>query len=165
MPTHALAAALDAGDRVRARELVRGVQPSALDDVLEVLARHAASDNEATAAAAVELLVEELERSGTLRRFAGASLVDEAAVDDVVQESLIAVARAAPGFRGSAKVTTWVHRIVRNCVVDHLRAQRAMAPLPEELRATGTRMSSVIATRETVQQVIASLPEHYREAV
>uniref|UniRef100_UPI003B3AD70C RNA polymerase sigma factor n=1 Tax=Pseudactinotalea sp. TaxID=1926260 RepID=UPI003B3AD70C len=36
---------------------------------------------------------------------------------------------------------------------------------PDELRAPGHRMSSLIATRETVQEAIASLPEHYREAV
>lgn len=58
-----------------------------------------------------------------------------------------------------------MHRIARNRVVDHLRRQRATSPLPPEDLGPAERMSSIIATRATVRDVLAALPEPYREPV
>ncbi|MEE6288145.1 RNA polymerase sigma factor [Georgenia sp. MJ173] len=100
-----------------------------------------------------------------VRRFARAALLDEAAVDDVAQDALISVAASIGSFRGSSKITTWVHRIVRHRVVDHLRRQRATSPLPPDDLGPAERMSSMIATRATVRAALASLPELYRDPV
>jgi len=59
----------------------------------------------------------------------------EGAADDVLQETWISVARAAPRYVASARFTTWLFTVARNRVIDHLRAQaNAMlstdAPLP-----------------------------------
>jgi RNA polymerase sigma-70 factor (ECF subfamily) len=45
----------------------------------------------------------------------------EAAADDVMQETWISVARAAPRYEPSARFTTWLLTIARHKVVDHLR--------------------------------------------
>ena len=52
---------------------------------------------------------------------------------DALQDALLAAWRRAESFRGDAKVTTWLHRIVVNACLDRVRrAQvRAVEPLSE----------------------------------
>jgi len=52
----------------------------------------------------------------------------EGAADDVLQDTWINVARAAPRYVASARFTTWLFTLARNRVIDHLRAQSG-APL------------------------------------
>lgn len=131
------------------------------DEILAVLATSARDGNEL----AVELLVESLDASGVVRKFAGTMLIDETAVDDVAQDALITIARSVAGYRGDSAVTTWVHTIVRSRVVDHLRRERATAPLPADDLGAAQWMSSMIATRATVREALAGLPQLYREPV
>ncbi|MDN5763839.1 MAG: RNA polymerase sigma factor SigM [Microlunatus sp.] len=54
---------------------------------------------------------------------------------DALQDAYLAAFRRAGGFRGEARVTTWLHRIVVNACLDRLRQQqrrRAEQPLPPE---------------------------------
>jgi RNA polymerase sigma-70 factor, ECF subfamily len=44
--------------------------------------------------------------------------------DDVVQDAMLKVWRYIHRFEGRAALSTWVHRIVVNTAVDHLRARR-----------------------------------------
>src|SRR5690606_29035926 len=144
---HGLREAVARGDAPATRQLLDRI-PVDDPEVLDVLAR-AAADGGVGARLATELLVERLDASGVVRRFVRAALLDEAAVDDVTQDALISVAGSVHSFAGEAKVTTWVHRIVRHRVVDHLRRQRATSPLPPDDLAPAERMSSLIATRAT----------------
>lgn len=157
----ALARAVADGEATPARDLVHAARTEDQDEVLQLLATSAATGS----TLATELLLEQLDGSGIIRRFVASMLLDEFAVDDVCQDCLISVAASVSGFRGSAKVTTWVHRIVRNRVVDHLRRQRATTPLLEEDLTPSARMSSIIATRETVRAALDHLPELYRMPV
>ncbi|HIW47108.1 MAG TPA: RNA polymerase sigma factor [Candidatus Yaniella excrementigallinarum] len=133
---------------------------ASLDDALALIAHHAKTKPQA-----VELLVELLDASGTVRRFAGAALLDHTAVDDVGQDALISIADSIDTYNGSSKVTTWVHSIVRRRVVDHLRRQRATVPLDDGDISPAARMSSIIATRATVRDALESLPEIYQTPV
>lgn len=45
--------------------------------------------------------------------------------EDVVQEALLKVWRYVGRFEGRAALSTWLHRIVTNTAVDHLRARRS----------------------------------------
>lgn len=139
---------------------VAAASSDCLDDVLALIAGHAKSKPQA-----VELLVELLDASGTVRRFAGAALLDHTAVDDVSQDALISIADSVDGYNGSSKVTTWVHSIVRRRVVDHLRRQRATVPLDDGDISPAARMSSIIATRATVRDALETLPELYQAPV
>ena len=47
--------------------------------------------------------------------------------EDVVQDALLKVWRYVGKFEGRAALTTWLHRIVVNTAVDHLRARRSGA--------------------------------------
>ncbi|HLS62272.1 MAG TPA: RNA polymerase sigma factor [Ruania sp.] len=151
--------ALRDDDSMAARVALAEVEP--MEDALDELAARARDGSQA----AVELLIETLDETGVVRAFAGAALLDAAAVDDVSQDALISVAESIHRFSGQAKVTTWVHRIVRNRVVDHLRRQRATDPLPPDDLGPAHRMSSMLATRATVREALDALPGLYREPV
>ena len=141
---------------------------------LDVLARNAAQGSNL----AREMLVEAVDRFGTARRAVRRFLVDESAVDDVTQDTLITVARSVGSFRGESKFTTWLHQVARNRSVDHLRRVRSTRPLPDDdgsgpggngidglFPDTAARMSSIVASRQAVQQLLGELPERYRDAV
>jgi RNA polymerase sigma-70 factor (ECF subfamily) len=57
---------------------------------------------------------------------------DDAA--DALQEAYISAFRRADSFRGDAKVTTWLHRVVVNACLDRLRSLkvRATESLPDD---------------------------------
>ncbi len=63
----------------------------------------------------------------------------EAAADDVLQETWISVARAAPRYVPSARFTTWLFTVARNHVIDHQRAQsHAMLSIDAPLAGSGS---------------------------
>lgn len=53
---------------------------------------------------------------------------------DALQDAFISAFRRADSFRGDAKVTTWLHRIVVNACLDRIRRRqvRQADPLPED---------------------------------
>jgi RNA polymerase sigma-70 factor, ECF subfamily len=55
--------------------------------------------------------------------------------------------------------------IAHHRAVDHLRRQRATEPLPDGDVGDALRISSLISTREAVQQLVRRLPDHYRRGV
>jgi len=62
----------------------------------------------------------------------------EGAADDLLQETWISVARAAPRYVATARFTTWLFTVARNRVVDHLRAQsHAMLSIDAPLAGAG----------------------------
>ncbi|MFE5310072.1 RNA polymerase sigma factor [Isoptericola sp. NPDC056605] len=160
-PAELVARALAGGDLHAAGLAARAATGDDAADVLDLVGGRAAAGS----APATELLVELLDASGVVRRFVRGALLDEAAVDDVSQDVLVSVATSVRSFAGGSRVTTWVHGIVRHRVVDHLRRQRATAPLPDDDVGPSERMSSLIATRATVRDALAALPELYREPV
>ena len=164
----AVSEAVTGADALTARRLLAPYPPGdgdVLDELARLAAGSATSGNAPSSQLAVELLLEQLDASGIVRRFVRAALLDESAIEDVTQDVLISVAGSISSFAGTSKVTTWVHRIVRNRVVDHLRRQRATSPLPPDDLGPAERMSSMIATRATVRDVLAGLPDLYREPV
>lgn len=63
----------------------------------------------------------------------------DGAADDVLQETWISVARAAPRYVPTARFTTWLFTVARNRVIDHLRTQgHAMASIDAPLPGMAT---------------------------
>ncbi len=86
---------------------------------------------------------------------------------DAVQDACLSAYRAAASFRGDARVTTWLHRIVVNACLDRVRRQaaRPTVPLPEQLPA---EPRDRLGERETVPDVgraLALLPVEQRTAI
>jgi RNA polymerase sigma-70 factor, ECF subfamily len=131
------------------------------DPLLDVLAVRAATGS----TLAVELLVETVDRLRLAHRMVHGLLVDETAVDDVAQDTLVAVATGIHAFRGDAAFATWLQRIARNRAIDHLRRQRATVPLEDHDVGDAVRVSSMIATQETARALIDQLPDRYRASM
>jgi RNA polymerase sigma-70 factor (ECF subfamily) len=52
---------------------------------------------------------------------------DHDSAHDVMQDALVRAYQALPGFRGDAEFGTWLHRIVTNVALNHLRSCNARA--------------------------------------
>ncbi len=103
-------------------------------------------------------------------RVAQRMLRDPAEAEDVAQEAMLRLWRAAPGWQaGTAKVSTWLYRVVVNLSTDRLRRRRSVpleaAPEPEDGRP-GADEGLVEADRAAaLEAALQTLPERQREAV
>jgi RNA polymerase sigma-70 factor (ECF subfamily) len=88
---------------------------------------------------------------------------------DALQDALISAMRHAASFRGDAKLSTWLHRIVVNACLDRLR-RRASHPtttLPDDDHAPTTARDE-FADRDVATDVhaaLATLPADQRAAL
>ena len=100
---------------------------------------------------------------------------DRAEAEDVAQEAMLRLWRAAPGWRsGEAKVSTWLYRVVTNLVTDRLRARGRRGgghlpldagPEPEDA-APGALAQMIDGQRmDALGRALAGLPDRQREAV
>ena len=130
-----------------------------LDEALDDLAQRAASGDDA----AVELLLELVHRLGLARPAITSVIADFSRVDDVAQATLMAVERRIPSYEGRAKFRTWLHTVARNQALMSLR--RRQAEPVEEVPEAGARFSSVVVGRMTIERIVDSLAEPYRETL
>ena len=94
---------------------------------------------------------------------------DRGAVDDLAQDVFLRVHRGLPYFRGDARLSTWIYRIVAN--VCHEARSRPVVEVPMEsgrddrpVREPGT-MDAAFADLELhdrLEKAIAQLPANYR---
>lgn len=113
------------------------------------------------------------ELSQPLLRYLQRCVGDRTVAEDLLQETLMRIARGLPGFAGRAKVKTWAFSIATRVAADHFRApERRLqivevdeaADLPAADRAIDERVV-VDEMNACVRQVIDSLPEDYRAAL
>lgn len=93
--------------------------------------------------------------------------------EDVVQEVFVTAHRALPGFRGDAKLSTWLHRIAVTRALNHVdkaeeKLRRASDPIDLEAvdgpRAIGTPLGALEA-KELMRRLadcLANLPVAWR---
>lgn len=157
-----LEAAVAGGHTSLARRALGTISDEAeREAVLEVLARHAARGS----ALATELLVEAVDRFGVARRVVRNVLRDEAAVPDVVQNTLITLVQAIGTFRGDATFTTWLQHVAHDQAADHLRRVRAAEAREVVEPGPAQHLSALVAARQAVRQLLDRLPPRYRDAV
>ncbi len=91
--------------------------------------------------------------------------------EDVAQDVCVKLASAIPGFRGEAKFTTWLHRIVYTTALDALRASQRMQPAePSEIIRLADHMQSEVGVAESddptgLWTAVRSLPGQQRDAI
>jgi RNA polymerase sigma-70 factor (ECF subfamily) len=119
----------------------------------------------------LDQIAEEL--SPPLLRYLGRYTGDTDLAEDLLQETLIRIARGLPSFDGRAKLKTWAFSIATRVAADYFRqpAHRmrivdvAEAPeLPDPDPSVEQRLV-VDEMSVCVRQVIDSLPEDYRAAL
>jgi len=92
--------------------------------------------------------------------------------EDLTQDALMLFFRKLPTFRGESTLATWLHRIVVNVVLMHLRKKRLQqVPLdeaepgedaPRRQYGTPDRRLEDCPVRVTLERAISSLPSGYR---
>ncbi|HEX6235699.1 MAG TPA: sigma-70 family RNA polymerase sigma factor [Acidimicrobiales bacterium] len=157
-----LGRALDAGDSTAARRVLAEVPAvrAERDAGLDLLAHRAAAGS----LLAADLLASAVDGLGLARAGVRRVLVGEADVDDVTQDTLVSMAASLGSFTGEASFVTWLFTIAKHRAVDHLRRRRAGEPLGDDV-GEAVRISSLVATRETVRAMVERLPDTYRRAV
>ena len=82
-------------------------------------------------------------------------------LDDLVQEAFMGAYRSLHQFRGTARFTTWLHRIAVNTALSFLRKPRrslAVAPVDLDRRESpGDNSEKAVLTREMVRRLYAVL--------
>jgi RNA polymerase sigma-70 factor (ECF subfamily) len=99
-------------------------------------------------------------------------LGERAEAEDVAQEALLRLWRAAPDWRrGEAQVSTWLYRVVSNLSIDALRRRKRRGPpldqVPEIADGAphATERMQTEARAAALQAALADLPDRQRQAV
>ena len=98
---------------------------------------------------------------------------DQGQVDDLAQEVFIRVYRGLPYFRGTARLSTWIYRIVVNLCSEARSRRRPAASLDEtdehgrKTHEPGAHDPSYreLEFRDRLEKAMAELPENYRVLV
>ena len=88
-------------------------------------------------------------------------------VDDLVQETFIAVFRALPAFRGDSRLSTWIDRIAVRGVFHHLRTKRVASTIALDAIADvdgGGRVDEQAQARDGLRRLYAALAKRTPEA-
>jgi RNA polymerase sigma-70 factor, ECF subfamily len=96
---------------------------------------------------------------------------DRSRAEDFAQDVFLRVHRGLPYFRGEARLSTWIYRIVANvCLQEHGRSGPTVsldemntdAERPRLAPATIDRQFGDLELRDRLEKAIARLPSHYR---
>ena len=98
---------------------------------------------------------------------------DFSEAEDLTQEIFIHLFRTVGSFRGESAFTTWLHRLTVNHVLMHFRKRKARPAMTagdadlslQAVAGTSDLKRMRILDRILLSEVIAQLPEGYREAV
>jgi RNA polymerase sigma-70 factor (ECF subfamily) len=111
------------------------------------------------------------ELSDSLRRYLERLVGDSSIADDLLQDTLLKIARALPGFEGRSSVKTWAFTIATRVATDHFRRPQNRAQMVDigetahTLDAATDENLVVDEMNSCVREVIDSLPEDYRTAL
>jgi RNA polymerase sigma-70 factor (ECF subfamily) len=87
-------------------------------------------------------------------------------VEDLVQETLLAVHNQRHTYRPDQPLTAWVHAIARYKLIDLLRAHSAREaltdPLDDELEVFAASDADAAEARKDLGQLLATLPDRQR---
>ena len=104
-----------------------------------------------------------------LRRYTGESELAE----DLLQETLVRMARGLPGFANRSSVKTWAHSIASRVAADHFRKPGNRLPTigmdesaqPADTAPAAEERVVAVEMNACVRQAIDALPEAYRAAL
>jgi RNA polymerase sigma-70 factor (ECF subfamily) len=96
---------------------------------------------------------------------------DRSRAEDLAQEVFLRIHRGLPYFRGEARLSTWIYRIVANvCVQEQTRPLARTPTLSLDDEKTSARVTPAAADRQfgdlelrdRLEKAIARLPSNYR---
>ncbi len=92
-------------------------------------------------------------------------------IEDVVSDVFIKIYRNLDSYRPEFRLSTWIHKVATNQVLDHLRRQRRELrdpEMPRVLKDPAPLASERLAARERAERVreaLGELPGKYRAAL
>lgn len=96
-------------------------------------------------------------------------VADRSQVDDRAQDVFLKVHRGLPYFRGDARLSTWIYRIVQNvCFQDRVRRPADVSLDDQDDRRPGIDPGKAdgafadLELRDRLEKAIAKLPDQYR---
>jgi len=108
--------------------------------------------------AAYRLLLADL--GAHLKRYFARRLSNPAAVDDLVQETLLAIHTRRDTYDPAQPLTAWVHAIARYKLIDHFRRSklRATLPLEDDAAIFADDDAGSATDRHDVEAALATIP-------
>lgn len=111
--------------------------------------------------------------SAPLGRYLQRVAVDRGLAEDLLQETLLRIARGLPDFKGGSSVKTWAYTIATRTALDHFRKRGASSLVVDESEAaelsddapTPEQRLALEQMNTCVREVVAALPEEYRAAI
>ncbi len=112
------------------------------------------------------------EFSGQLRGFIRRRVRDDAAADDLLQETFLKIHTRLPQLKSRDTLAPWIYRIARNTLLDHFRrARHETLELSDDLADSNATKRE--ADAEEMNQIVgfwlrgflATMPFEYRQAV
>jgi RNA polymerase sigma-70 factor (ECF subfamily) len=86
--------------------------------------------------------------------------------EDLAQDVFLRIHRGLPYFRGEARLSTWIYRIVANAVMQDHGRERPTASIDDERGARAAsasdRQFNDLEVRDRLEKAIARLPANYR---
>ncbi|MDX9766982.1 MAG: RNA polymerase sigma factor [Ectothiorhodospiraceae bacterium] len=137
-----------------------------MSDSIDVPDNGAITGEDAFASLAVAL-------SPDLARFLERQVRDHAIAEDLLQETLLRIARGLADFDGRSSVKTWAFAIATRVAIDHFRRRSGLPPAVEldaavELPDTAHTPEEGLVVgqmNDCIRDMIAALPPDYREAI
>jgi RNA polymerase sigma-70 factor (ECF subfamily) len=96
------------------------------------------------------------------------TVIDRSRAEDLAQDVFLRIHRGLPYFRGEARLSTWIYRIVANvCLQEQSRPPRAVSLDDERTRDKAApsgpdRQFGDLELRDRLEKAIARLPANYR---
>jgi RNA polymerase sigma-70 factor (ECF subfamily) len=103
-----------------------------------------------------------------LRRFIRRRVPDDHAADDLLQETFIRIHRGLPELDDKDRLVAWVYRIARNVLTDFYRKRTPDVGVNDEFveaPVLDSQSRFMASAGKWLDEIIASLPDTYREAV
>ena len=91
---------------------------------------------------------------------------DASLAEELAAQVFFRAMKALPEFRGDSEIRTWLCSIAKNLYLSHLRQQKNVEPVEDELPDSGQDLESSLIEKDQAMRIhilLHTLPEPYKE--
>ena len=91
---------------------------------------------------------------------------DASLAEELTAQVFFRAMKALPEFRGDSEIRTWLCGIAKNLYLSHLRQQKHVEPVEDELPDSGQDLESSLIEKDQAMRIhilLHTLPEPYKE--